>query len=272
MPELPEVETVRRGLDTALAGATIDTVRLTRPDLRLPFPKNMAQALAGRTIASIERRAKYLIWRLDSGKAILSHLGMSGCFIVRSTPQKLKKHDHIELRLSDGRQVLYHDPRRFGLVTLVANDDLPSHPLLSELGPEPLEKAFNSTYLKRVLTGRMGPIKAVLMDQKVVVGVGNIYASEALFLTGIHPLRPADKCIAKAPDMVKAIQQVLKDAIASGGSSLRDFVDISGDSGYFQHAFKVYGQAKKPCSRCDGIIENIRIAGRSSFFCPNCQD
>lgn len=271
MPELPEVETVRAGLDKALAGATIEKVTLRRADLRLPFPAHLPKTLKNRQILSVKRRAKYLLWHLEGNYIILAHLGMTGRFIVRQGNSMAQKHDHLEMMLADGRQVVYHDPRRFGLITLTTQAQLAKHPLIGHLGPEPLEDAFNATYLAKMLALRKAPVKAILMDQAVVVGVGNIYASEALFLTGIHPNTPAYKAASKAKVLVPAIRKVLKDAIKSGGSSLRDFVDIDGDSGYFQHHFKVYGRVKKPCERCKTPIENITIAGRSSFFCPSCQ-
>ncbi|MGE0755218.1 MAG: bifunctional DNA-formamidopyrimidine glycosylase/DNA-(apurinic or apyrimidinic site) lyase, partial [Alphaproteobacteria bacterium] len=186
-------------------------------------------------------------------------------------PEPPAIHDHMELRMTDGRQVLYHDPRRFGLITLSSRKELVGHPLLVHLGPEPLNEEFDAAYLKKVLATRKGPVKAALMDQALVVGVGNIYASEALYISGLHPLKPANSCAGKANALVPAIRHVLQAAITSGGSSLRDFLDISGETGYFQHGFAVYGREGKPCKHCKTAIENIKITGRSSFFCPECQ-
>lgn len=271
MPELPEVETVCHGLNGALKGAVIENVTLRRADLRIPFPKDFAKTLQGVTINAITRRAKYLLWQLGSGDILLAHLGMSGCFIVDDGKENPAKHDHVIIGLKDGRRVVYRDPRRFGLMTLVDKKTLNSHELLAHLGPEPLEKEFSVSYLKSALEARTGSIKAALMDQEVVVGVGNIYASEALFMTGIHPLTKARDAAPMADNLVKAIRSVLQAAIVSGGSSLKDFVHISGDTGYFQHHFSVYDREGKSCSICKKPIENIRIAGRSSFFCPKCQ-
>lgn len=271
MPELPEVETVRTGLHTALKGATISYAKLMRPDLRFAFPAGLTNALESRKIEGITRRAKYLLWELDSDDILIAHLGMTGSFSVRGKPEMLLKHDHIELQLKDGRQVVYNDPRRFGIVTLAKKQLLASHALFAHLGPEPLEKSFTATYLRNALSTRKIAVKAAIMDQKLVVGVGNIYASEALFLSGVHPLRPANEAVESAPELTRNIRKVLRSAIASGGSSLRDFVDISGDTGYFQHHFKVYGKQKAPCEICFTPIQNVQIAGRSSFFCPSCQ-
>lgn len=271
MPELPEVETVCRGLNQALKGAFINNVTLRRADLRIPFPKDLAGKLKGTKITGITRRAKYLLWQLDSGDVLLAHLGMSGCFIVDDGDEKIQKHDHLIITLKDGRRVVYRDPRRFGVITLVPENALAEHVLLAHLGPEPLENAFSPAYLRSALAARTGSIKAALMDQELVVGVGNIYASEALFMTGIHPLTKARDAAPAADKLVLAIRKVLKAAIASGGSSLKDFVHISGDAGYFQHHFAVYDREGEPCGECKKPIENIRIAGRSSYFCPKCQ-
>jgi formamidopyrimidine-DNA glycosylase len=270
MPELPEVETVRCGLETALKGATIRKVTLRRKDLRIPFPKSMAETLAGRTIASISRRAKYLLFYFDSNDVLVAHLGMTGRFSIENAP-KPGKHDHAIFELADGRSVVFNDARRFGLMQLVEKNTLPAHPLFSHLGPEPLDKAFSANYLDGVLEKRKGPIKVALMDQAVVVGVGNIYASEALFLAGIDPRKPAYKVAKQAKSITQAIRAVLNDAIASGGSSLRDFLHVSGEEGYFQHRFNVYGREHKPCVKCHTPIRNIRQAGRSTFFCATCQ-
>lgn len=272
MPELPEVETVRTGLDQALKGATIASVTLRRKDLRIPFPGGFAEALEGRRILGVGRRAKYLLFTLDSDEVLIAHLGMSGRFSVEpKRPKTLSKHDHALFLLTDGRVMIFNDARRFGLMTLAKKAQLDKHPLFAHLGPEPLERAFSEAYLKKALAGRKAPIKPVLMDQELVVGVGNIYASEALFLAGIDPRKPASRVALKASEIVTATQQVLRAAIASGGSSLRDFLHVSGESGYFQHRFNVYDRKGKPCPRCHKPIRAARQAGRSTFWCASCQ-
>lgn len=272
MPELPEVETVRRGLDSALRGAAIKNVLLRRADLRVAFPKDFAKTLAGRTIRQIDRRAKYLLFHLDSGDVVIAHLGMSGQFLIRlGKPKTFSKHDHVAIELADGRYLLFNDTRRFGLMTLTTDKKMESHPLLSSLGPEPLSSAFSPEYLKAKLAARRSPVKPALMDQQLVVGVGNIYASEALYEAGINPKASAMKTAKHADKLVKSIHKVLKAAIASGGSSLKDFINTEGEAGYFQHQFKVYGRESEPCHQCDTPIRSLRQAGRSTFFCPHCQ-
>lgn len=272
MPELPEVETVRRGLEEALKGAAIRKVTLRRGDLRVPFSKGMAEALAGRRIEDIRRRAKYLLFDLDSDDALIVHLGMTGRFLLeKGEPGALKAHDHAVFELQDGRTLVFNDARRFGLMQLAKKDALEQHPLFKGLGPEPFGKEFSPKYLQKALEKRKSPIKPVLMDQALVVGVGNIYASEALFAAGIDPRKPACKTAGKAAEMTAAIRQVLKDAIASGGSSLRDFLHVTGYAGDYQHRFQVYGRKGKPCFSCGAPIRSLRQAGRSTFFCPHCQ-
>ncbi len=272
MPELPEVETVRRGLEHALVGATIETVTLRRKDLRTAFPPNLVKSLTGRKIRSIERRAKYLLFYLDSGDVLIAHLGMTGRFLINLTePKKFDKHDHLVMTLSDGRTLIFNDTRRFGLMTVTGADALSKHPLFARLGPEPLDEAFSTSYLKEKLLIRETAIKPALMDQHLVVGVGNIYASEALFDCKISPKRKARDVADKASAIIKSIHKVLDAAIASGGSSLRDFMNVDGNSGYFQHQFYVYGREGKPCHTCHTKIKMIRQGGRSTFFCPKCQ-
>ena len=272
MPELPEVETVCRGLQLALAGARIELVMLRRGDLRTPFADDFMQNLTGRRIESVQRRAKYLLFTLSGGATLIAHLGMSGRFSVeKKLPKSFKTHDHVVWILEDGRGVIYNDPRRFGLMEIAKTKSLSEHPLLAHLGPEPFSKDFSASYLKAALLKRKGPIKPVLMDQSLVVGVGNIYASEALFLAGIHPETPAFKAAPKAALIVKSIRKVLEAAIASGGSSLRDFLHVSGEAGYFQHQFNVYERGSEPCFACQTPLLAIRQAGRSSFYCPSCQ-
>lgn len=272
MPELPEVETVRRGLNQAIRGATIKNVTLRRKDLRIPLPPELAETLAGRTIRNIARRAKYLLFYFDSDDILIVHLGMSGRFIVeQKAPAKYGKHDHVILHFSDDRVAIFNDARRFGLVTLTKKTQLETHALFAHLGPEPLEKDFSPAYLKASLAKRKGPIKPALMDQQLVVGVGNIYASEALFAVGLDPRKPAHKAAPRASALVGAVCKVLEDAIASGGSSLRDFMHVDGNAGYFQHRFNVYDKKGEPCPRCAHPIRQLKQAGRSTFYCAHCQ-
>ncbi len=271
MPELPEVETVCRGLRRALKGTSITRVVLRRKNLRTAFPAGFAKALQGKDILSIKRRAKYILIHLSGDLVLITHLGMTGRFSVEQPPKKYAKHDHVIFHLNDGRVAIYNDARRFGLMELCDASEIKQHRLLSHLGPEPLTRVFSPEYLAGALSKRSAPIKPVLMDQELVVGVGNIYASEALFLTGISPLVKASEVANRAPELVEAIRQVLKSAIASGGSSLQDFVQVSGEAGYFQHQFKVYGRRGKPCFTCGVPLESIQQAGRSSFYCPYCQ-
>ncbi len=272
MPELPEVECVRRGLSMAIRGATIERVTLRRKDLRIAFPPGLAETLAGKTIRDIRRRAKYLLFYVDSDDVAIVHLGMSGRFLIEAAPPKsYDKHDHMILHLADGRVAIFNDTRRFGLVTLTTEKDLTSHALFAHLGPEPLESSFSADYLEQALAKRKGPIKPVLMDQQLVVGVGNIYASEALHLAEIDPRKPARRVASKSETIIGAIRKVLGDAIESGGSSLKDFVHITGKSGYFQHRFQVYDREGEPCRSCRAPIRTIRQAGRSTYFCARCQ-
>ncbi len=276
MPELPEVETVRRGLDKALSGATIAKVELRRENLRTPFPKGFAKALAGQKIKSVSRRAKYLIFNLESDIVLIAHLGMTGRFTVTASPENGKKpeflpHDHVVMTLDDGRLIIYNDARRFGLMEICNRREVGNHKLFKHLAPEPLESEFTPAYLEKALSKRKTPIKPTIMDQQIVVGVGNIYANEALFLTGISPLKPANEITKKIPPLIAEIHNVLNAAIEAGGSTLRDFAHVSGESGYFQHKFHVYGRGGKPCSKCKTPIETIRQAGRATFYCPSCQ-
>jgi formamidopyrimidine-DNA glycosylase len=272
MPELPEVETVCRGLQRSLIGRRIQQVELFRPDLRVPFSERMKERLEGRIITAIVRRSKYLLIHMEGPDVMLGHLGMTGTFIVRPLSNVAPhKHVHVRMVIDDGQEMIYHDPRRFGLILLIPKGELDAHPLLAELGPEPLESDFTSAYLAEQLGRRKGPIKPALMDAHLVVGVGNIYASEALFRAGLHPATPADQCVPHAGALVTHIRAVLEEAIISGGSTLRDYATSEGSPGYFQHHFSVYGKAGKPCDKCASPIEKLVQAGRPSFFCPNCQ-
>lgn len=272
MPELPEVETVRRGLEGALIGATIKKVKLHRGNLRTPFPKNFEKVLAGRKISAISRRAKYLLFYFDNDVLLIAHLGMTGKFsVLKNKDNKLSAHDHVVFDLDDGRHLIYNDTRRFGLMELCKKSELATHKLLINLAPEPLEDEFTAKYLEKALSKRKTPIKPTIMDQKIVVGVGNIYANEALFMAGISPLKPANELGKKIPLLIICIRNVLNDAIKAGGSTISDFAHVSGESGYFQHNFHVYGREGKPCNKCKNSILMIRQAGRATFYCPKCQ-
>lgn len=272
MPELPEVETVCRGLDNALKNKRIEEILLRRNNLRFPLPIDLQHVLIGKSIMAVKRRAKYILFITDSNYLLLAHLGMSGRFKNVSTlPDHYAAHDHVIIRFSDNTGLIYNDTRRFGMMDILLANQLNTHRLLANLGPEPLDDTFSATYLESQLSSKKAPIKSVLMDQKIVVGVGNIYASEALFLSHIHPLTPASEVAEKSASLVMSVRNVLQQAIVSGGSSLRDFFDTDGKKGYFQHQFLVYGRKGEKCTNCSEIIENIRISGRASFFCPTCQ-
>lgn len=272
MPELPEVETVCRGLELSLAGDRVTRVMLRRKGLRTEFPKDFEEKVTGSVWKQVTRRAKYIVVELDNGHTILAHLGMSGRMIVHhAAPNRFETHDHAVFYFASGKMLMFNDARRFGVLTLVPTQQLNQHPLLRNLGVEPLEKEFSAAYLKTMLAARSAPIKTALMDQRVVVGVGNIYAAEALFLAGISPLSPARNSAPHAAAIIRAVQKVLKAAIASGGSTLRDYVRSSGEAGYFQHTFNVYGREGKPCVTCRTPIIRITQSGRSTFYCGKCQ-
>jgi formamidopyrimidine-DNA glycosylase len=275
MPELPEVETVRRGLAAALEGKRLARVEVRRPDLRRPFPARFAARLQGRRIRSFRRRAKYLLAGLDSGEDWLIHLGMSGRMLVgQGWPNDLDAHDHVVIGAEDGTVVRFNDARRFGVMDLVPAAEAAAHPLLSGLGPEPLDPAFDGPALARRLAGKAAPIKAALLDQRVVAGIGNIYASEALFRAGLSPTRKAGTVTGdRAQRLAAAIKDVLSAAIEAGGSSLRDHRTTSGELGYFQHSFQVYERAGEPCTVCRSKagIRRLVQSGRSTFYCARCQ-
>lgn len=273
MPELPEVETVRRGLQTALKDQKISRVQPMREGLRFPFPEGLAKRLEGRKILDLHRRAKYILCELDSGEFLLLHLGMSGKVLVyQAKRNQFNKHDHLIIWLDDGKEIAFNDARRFGIVDLLKGDELTTHKLLKNLGPEPLGNEFTPEYLFGKLKQSSVAIKTRLMDSHVVVGVGNIYASEALFRAGIRPDRLSKKVTKnECKKLVEAVVAVLQDAIDSGGSTLRDYVRSSGDIGLFQHSFRVYGRVKEPCVQCTKPIERIVQNGRSSFYCKRCQ-
>jgi formamidopyrimidine-DNA glycosylase len=278
MPELPEVETVMRGLQARLDGRVIRAAWLHRADLRWAFPAGLAERLAGARVAGFRRRAKYILMRLDGGDSVLLHLGMSGRIVI--TPpgtNALPAHQHLTLEAEDGWRIGFIDPRRFGSVDLVPTAAEDRHRLLAGLGPEPLDDAFTPAVLDAALAGRRTPIKAALLDQSTVAGLGNIYVCEALFRARISPRRLAASVVgARAQRLVPAIKATLREAIAAGGSSLRDYVQPDGELGYFQHAWKVYGRAGEPCERCPGPpacggVQRIVQSGRASFYCPRTQ-
>ncbi len=292
MPELPEVETVRRGLEPALVGATINLVDQRRPDLRFPFPPRFASRLTGRQISSLARRAKYLLARLDSGDVLVMHLGMSGSFRIETddrvvTPgsfhhprSTLGLHDHVVLTLSNGLRVVYNDPRRFGFMLIVGETEFAAHPFFARLGLEPLSDALDGAALARCLAGRATPLKAALLDQTLIAGLGNIYVCEALHRAGLSPRRGAGTLArrdgtptARADKLAKVIKEVLLEAVEAGGSSLRDHRRTDGSLGYFQHSFRVYDRADDPCPnrKCSGVVKRIVQSGRSTFFCASCQ-
>ena len=273
MPELPEVETVRRGLAPLVAGQVIACVQLNRADLRGPFPKGMAASLAGAKITQVDRRAKYLLLHLDNNKVLVVHLGMSGSFFVSKHGREVQKHDHVSIELKNGAEIVFNDPRRFGSMDLIDASDLETYKPLKTLGPEPLSRGFTGKTLFEKLKDKRTTMKAALMDQRVVAGLGNIYVCEALYRSRIDPARMAHTItVAKANDLVVAIKAVLNDALKSGGSSLRDYVNARGEAGYFQHHFDVYGKEGEACSSCKrSKIKRIAQAGRSTFFCSKCQ-
>lgn len=282
MPELPEVETVRSGLAPVMEGRVIEAAHVNRPDLRWPFPPRMAERLTGARVDRLRRRSKYILADLSTGETLLVHLGMSGRMLVSGDPlgrfvhdhPAPQKHDHVVLQMEGGARITFNDPRRFGAMDLMATAGAGAHKLLAVLGPEPLGNDFHEDHLIAAFRGKMTPVKAALLDQGIVAGLGNIYVCEALFRAGIHPGRKAGRIAPlRVAGLVPVIRQVLTEAIAAGGSSLRDFRQADGELGYFQHAFDVYGREGEACRRtgCDGTIRRIVQSGRSSFFCTQCQ-
>ncbi len=307
MPELPEVETVRRGLEPVMAGFRFVRVTQNRPDLRFPFPERFVERLEGQTITHLGRRAKYLIARLSSGEVLVMHLGMSGRFSIvngvrpvlpqvgkqrASDPRLVRSehgvrpagsdpaHDHAVFHMSGGAVITYNDPRRFGYMQLIAETELEVHPLFKSLGVEPLGNALTADYLASRANGKTTDLKTFLMDQRIVAGLGNIYVCEALHRSGLSPCR-ACACLAdrkgaptkRAENLVPTIRSVLEEAIAAGGSTLRDYKQTDGSLGYFQHRFRVYGREGEPCTRenCGGKIKRIVQGGRSTVYCAKCQ-
>jgi formamidopyrimidine-DNA glycosylase len=286
MPELPEVETVRRGLEPALVGARLVRVEARRPDLRFPLPEGFVQRLTGARIERLDRRAKYLLAPLDRGDTLVMHLGMSGRFEVAGAEATRRpgefvyaapadpKHAHVIFETDGGARVTYFDPRRFGYMALIPTDQLETNPWFAGLGPEPLGPDFTGAHLAREFAGRRQNVKVSLMDQRIVAGLGNIYVCEALFQARLSPLRPAGEIsLRELNKLATAVRAVLEEAIEAGGSTLRDYAAADGALGYFQHRFKVYGREGEPClgRGCTGVVERIVQAGRSTFYCPSCQ-
>lgn len=272
MPELPEVETVRRGLARVLEGRRLVRVEQRRPDLRIPFPERFAQRLTGRTVVGLARRAKYLLIELDNAEVLIAHLGMSGRMVIAGgNGPPPSPHDHVVFETDDGRRVVYNDARRFGLMTLVDRADLDTHPLMAGLAPDPLDAVFDGPFLAARLAGRHTPIKPALLDQRVVAGIGNIYACEALWRAHLSPRRLAATVTGRRADaLAKALREAVTEAIEAGGSSLRDYVQADGELGYFQHRWAVYDRegVKCPGCRCGGTVRRIVQANRSTFYCP----
>ena len=282
MPELPEVETVRRGLAPVMEGRVIAHAEVRRDGLRWPFPTGMAERLTGARVDRLRRRSKYILGDLSTGETLLVHLGMSGRVLISGAPTASfhhehpapEKHDHVVLEMEGGARITFNDPRRFGALDLFATGDDAAHPLLAKLGPEPLGNAFHEDYLVGALRGRTAPVKAALLDQRIVAGLGNIYVCEALHRAGINPKARAGRLsAARVAALVPVIRAVLDEALAAGGSSLKDYRQATGELGYFQHAFRVYDREGAPCATpgCDGTVRRIVQSGRSTFYCPRCQ-
>jgi len=282
MPELPEVETVMRGLAPSMEGAVISKAQINRPDLRWPFPDRMSERLAGQRVERLRRRSKYILADLASGETLLIHLGMSGRMLVSGDPlgqfvhdhPQAEKHDHVVLDMDNGARITFNDPRRFGAMDLLDTATAEDSKLLSVLGPEPLGNQFSEDYLTAAFKGKNTPVKSALLDQGIIAGLGNIYVCETLYRAGISPKRKASQIAGrKVATLVPIIREVLSDAIEAGGSSLKDFRSAGGELGYFQHRFDVYDREGAPCKRegCDGVVARIVQSGRSSFYCPRCQ-
>lgn len=295
MPELPEVETVKRGLAPTMEGALIVNAELRRPDLRFPFPENFSATVSGQRIVSLSRRAKYLMIDLEAGDVIIAHLGMSGSFRIEAGPAtaapgefhhprgKDEKHDHVIFHLDGASgpvRVIYNDPRRFGFMDLARRDAVANHAYFRALGEEPTGNALDAAYLAARFSGKAQPLKAALLDQKNIAGLGNIYVCEALWRSRLSPAKPAGALVDKRGKpkdgllrLTDAIRAVIADAIAAGGSSLKDHIQADGSLGYFQHSFSVYDREGEACRTpgCDGTVARIVQAGRSTFYCPHCQ-
>jgi len=286
VPELPEVETVRRGLTPAMEGRRIHHADIRREGLRWPFPPGLAQRLTGARVDRLRRRSKYILADLDTGETMLIHLGMSGRMTVSGLAAAFvpgqfhhdhpaaEKHDHVVLDMEGGARITFNDPRRFGALDLIETATADAHPLLAQIGPEPLGNQFSAAHLAHRLAGRKGPIKSLLLDQRIVAGLGNIYVCEALNRAGIHPERAGGRIgTMRLERLTQEIRDVLSEAIDAGGSSLRDYRQAGGELGYFQHNFRVYDREGSPCPSpaCSGVIRRIVQAGRSTYYCPRCQ-
>lgn len=282
MPELPEVETVRRGLAPSMEGQVIAQAEVNRPDLRWPFPDNMADRLTGAKVTALRRRSKYVLADLDTGETLIIHLGMSGRMTVSGDPlgqfhhdhPAPEKHDHVVFHMANGARITFNDPRRFGAMDLAATHALDNHWLINTIGPEPLGNTFNEDYLTARLAGKNTPIKTALLDQRIVAGLGNIYVCEVLHRARINPKRKAGGLSKpRVARIVPIVRDVLSEAIAAGGSSLRDYRQADGELGYFQHGFQAYDREGQPCQTpdCTGTIARIVQSGRSTFYCPKCQ-
>ena len=296
MPELPEVETVCRGLAPHMEGKILNHVAQNRPDLRFPFPTDFPLRLQGQKVARIHRRAKYMLAEMESGLTLMVHLGMSGRFTIHPAGEsaegpgiassgqagrghnsgwlKAEKHDHVVLTLEDGTAIVYNDPRRFGFMDLIEAGALDQHPSLAPLGPEPLSEEFSAQHLKTAWAGRKSNVKTSLLDQKIVAGLGNIYVCEALWRAGISPKKLAGSVsMAKLKELLPHIKEILAEAIEAGGSSLKDFRQADGELGYFQHSFDAYDREGEACRRegCKGVIKRIVQSNRSTFYCPTHQ-
>lgn len=282
MPELPEVETVRAGLVPSMQGQVIARADVNRPDLRWPFPDNMAQRLTGATVTALRRRSKYILADLSTDETLIVHLGMSGRMTVSGDPlgqfhhnhPAPEKHDHVVFHMANGARVTFNDPRRFGAMDLAQTATLEDHWLIKPIGPEPLGNQFDERYLIDRFAGKNTPVKTALLDQRIVAGLGNIYVCEVLYRAGVNPKRRAGALSrARVAALVPIIRDVLSEAIAAGGSSLKDYRQADGELGYFQHGFQAYDQEDQPCKTpdCTGAITRIVQSGRSTFYCPKCQ-
>jgi formamidopyrimidine-DNA glycosylase len=285
VPELPEVETVRRGLEPAMVGTRLVAVEQRRPDLRFPFPERFTLRLTGRRVEALRRRAKYLIAELDGADVLVMHLGMSGSFrmeqargSIPGTGAKNSLHDHVVFGLSTGARIVYNDPRRFGFMELIPRPELSAHPLFKNIGIEPLGDELDGAALARLFAGKTSSLKAALLDQSLIAGLGNIYVCETLHRAGLSPCRAAGSLArkdsgpsARATRLARVIPEVLEEAVAAGGSSLRDYRQTDGALGYFQHSFRVYGREHEPCARCGCKVRRITQSGRATFYCGGCQ-
>ncbi len=278
MPELPEVETVRTGLSPVIEGETIIDANINRPNLRFAFPPRFCERLTGSRVIKLGRRAKYLLMTLSTDETLIAHLGMSGRFSIVTPdgpqPNTNPAHDHVVLRLSNDHCIIYNDPRRFGFMDLTPSATLNENRFLADLGPEPMGNGFSSKWLAEKFAGKTQSVKAALLDQRIIAGLGNIYVCEALYRAGIRPQTPAKEIDpSRLERLTICVRDVIGEAIKAGGSTLRDFAASDGALGYFQHRFSVYGRESEPClrSECAGKVSRIVQSGRSSFYCPDCQ-